>query len=252
MALRTILADDELPARENLKELLKPYSEQITVIAEAVDGNDALEKIRALAPDLLFLDIHMPWLDAFQLIERMPSPLPRIIFTTAYDKYAVNAFDVNAVDYLLKPVSQARLKQAIEKIPDSDCQVSLQLSAIKKTITEMKRTENTRIQVKTGDVISFVNLTDICYFEGEDYLTAVITPSKKYLINTPLYELETTLPAGDFIRIHRSAIININFIREIHKAGNGKLTVIMKEPVNTKFTISRSHIPLIRELFHSL
>jgi two-component system LytT family response regulator len=250
---RSLIVDDEQHARLNLQRQLKRFTDIIAIVGEAADGEEALQKIKELSPDLLFLDIHMPKLNAFQIIERLEKPVPRIIFTTAHDNYAIKAFDVNSIDYLLKPINPERLAQAIQKLSGPGSMQFPDLSPIHRALEEIRAAKTKRLQVKIGDSLSFVNISDICFFQGEDYLTSFYTADgEKHLIESPLYELETRLPAGEFIRIHRSTIINMAYVRIIEKAGGGKLKAIMNQPANTELIISRSYTKKIRELFHSL
>ena len=285
-----MIVDDEPNARQSLRRLLSLFSGQVTIVGEASDGEEAIRKINRLTPDLVFLDINLGKLDGFQVLERLNTPIPRIIFTTAYDKYAVKAFDVNSIDYLLKPIRPERLGQALRKIRDRQSQPKpdsptiynsidqllkpippekigqtvrslafeqkhelSELSVIHQALQEIQKIKLQRIQVRIGDSITFVNLSDIAYFSGEDYLTAVFTAdSRKHLIETPLYVLETRLPSTEFVRIHRGTIVNVTYISEITRAGGGKMKAILKKPANTQLIVSRSYVRRIKELFHCL
>ena len=249
---RSLIVDDELSARCNLRRLLAPFAPQITIIDEAADGEEALDKIKKLLPDLVFLDIHLPKLDAFEIIERLEKPAPRIIFTTAYDKYAVKAFDVNSLDYLLKPIAAERLGRAVAKLQTANIPETPDVSLLHYTIKEMQKIKMKRIQVKIGEIISFVNLSDVCYFQGEDYLTGVHTNERKYLIEIPLYELETRLLSDEFVRIHRSTIVNVLYVKELRRSLGGKLKVTMKQPRDTELIISRSYAKQIDQLFQCI
>jgi DNA-binding LytR/AlgR family response regulator len=213
--LKTLIVDDEAPARERLKGFLSE-NEAIELIGEAEDGIQAVEMIEEKHPDLVLLDIQMPRLDGFGVIRMLKDP-PLIIFITAYDEYAIPAFEVNALDYLLKPFTKIRLEIAIEKAarelsnkPDYDTR----LGGLFKTLIEQKRFLE-RIAVKSQSKILVLEVGDIDTMSAEGGQISILCGDKHYSTNYTLSELENQLNPEKFFRAHRSAIVNLTKIREI-------------------------------------
>ncbi len=248
MHIRTIIIDDEDLARRRLRKLLNKYSTEIEIIAEAGNGEEAVKQISELNPDLIFLDIQMPGFDGFEVVHRLRTK-PFIIFATAYDEYAVRAFEENSVDYLLKPIEQKRLDKAIDKVrqffqsskpalPDNLERVLAQLAA-----SSLKR-----LKVHIGDKILFIDLDDVVYFESKNKYTFLHTSDKEYLLDGTLTELEQKLDKSIFIRIHRSYIVNVKFIQELVKWFAGRYKVRLNNKKGTELIASRSYANQIRNL----
>lgn len=249
---RCLIVDDERHARLYLRRLLAPFEEQIEVIGEAVDGLEALEKIQKLSPDVVFLDINMPKLDAFQVLEKLNGQLPHIIFTTGYDKYALKAFEVNSIDYLLKPIDPEKFARAINKLKARSKRGGDLKSLVREAVLEMEKAKTKRIQVKDGVTISAINLSEVCFFQGEDDVTGVITSDKRYSTDISLCDLEKKLPETEFVRVHRSTIINMAFAGIMKKCPCGKMKLMMKQPPNTELIISRKYAKTVKERFQFL
>lgn len=241
MKYKTILIDDEPLALTRLRRLLEPYEDTIDVVGTAGSGADAVEVINRLRPNLIFLDIQMPELNGFDVLERLHY-MPYVIFSTAYDQYALKAFDVHSVDYLLKPVDPGRLELAVEKLrrftdgSGGDLGRRIQLA-----LDTLKASHKYRIQVKTGDRIKLVEASDVVFFYASDKYVEVHTCGESYLITKSLSKLESELPSNDFVRVHRSAIVNINFIDEITKDIGGAYEVRMKDAKRTRLPVSRRY-----------
>ncbi|MBA4852843.1 LytTR family DNA-binding domain-containing protein [Emticicia sp. BO119] len=244
---KTILIDDEPLAISRLKRLLSHYSSVITIIDEAHNGQEGLEKIEAQKPDLIFLDIEMPLMTGFEMLSSL-SYMPKVIFSTAYDQYAIRAFEENSVDYLLKPIESERLEKTIEKLKKLDdkkednslnanlLQLLEQFKAKEDTqrTPAQKQTPAHSISVKSGERILFIPLTDISYFEAEDkYVFLNTTDGKQYLTNYTITSLEEKLP-DHFVRVSRSSIVNSHLIKELQKYFNGKYLVVMRDTKATK------------------
>ena len=237
MTYRAILIDDEPLALQRLEKLLKPYAEVIELVGKATNGADAIDVIDELKPDVIFLDIQMPELNGFEVLEKITHQ-PIVIFSTAYDEYALKAFETNSIDYLLKPVDQKRLKKAIdklniitgEKFDDFQTQLKEMLKSVK--------TPSKRIQVKRGDKIKLIPVSEIYSFSAEDKYTRVKTYDNAYLIDKSLSVLESELD-DNFIRIHRGVIINLNHMEEIVKMFKGNYQVKMKDAEKTVLPVSR-------------
>jgi two-component system LytT family response regulator len=209
--LRALLVDDEPPARDLLRRLLAPHAERIAIVGEARSVVDATEKCAQLRPDLVFLDVQMPRDDGFALLPRLAPPLPAVIFVTAYDTFAVRAFEVNAVDYLLKPVAPERLARALQRVraqPDSQpSTLSSQLLA--PTDTVFLRSDTT---LRTAVVNA------ITHIEAEENYTRVhLADAPAVLIRRSMSEWEKLLPAELFVRVERSLLINRAAVRQLDR-----------------------------------
>lgn len=213
--LTAIIIDDETLARELIKKFAG-YHSNIEVISECSNGFDAIKKISKNKPDLIFLDIQMPKINGFEMLELLENP-PVIIFTTAYDQYALKAFEVNAVDYLLKPFSQERFDEALNKAYLYLENKSMQESKIKALVrvNDEKQDFLERIVVKDNQDISIIPLENIRWFEAQDDYVMIHTHQKKYLKQKTMRYFEEHLNPKDFIRIHRSFIVSLKEIKKI-------------------------------------
>ncbi|MCL4159907.1 UNVERIFIED_CONTAM: hypothetical protein GTU68_064411 [Idotea baltica] len=236
----TIIIDDELLARERLLKLVEHFPESFKVIATAKNGADAKEKINELNPDIIFLDIEMPGLSGFELLEQL-NQLPLVIFCTAFDQYALQAFEAHSIDYLVKPVRLERLEKTVKKLSLFKGNLSSQklLEAIKEMSTEKETKKMTSITVKKGEKLFFVKLEDTFYFEADAKYISVYTNSENHLTELSLSQLETKLP-NNFIRVHRSVIINKNYVAEVQKYFNSRYIITLQNKERTKITTGRS------------
>jgi two-component system LytT family response regulator len=243
---KTIIIDDEQLARQRIKRLLKEYSE-LTIIAEAENGAEGLLLIEQHQPDLIFLDIEMPILNGFEMLAKLKHS-PKVVFTTAYDQYAIKAFEEGSIDYLLKPIELERLDKTIKKLKQTNLvPAQLNLDELIKKIN--RQTEIKTLTVKLGDKILLIKLSDIINIQAEDkYVFLHTVDGKKHLTDFTLSVLEEKLPE-DFIRIHRSDIININYIKEIRKGFNGALIFVLNTQAETKVSSSRSNSEALRNRF---
>jgi two-component system LytT family response regulator len=249
----TLIIDDEEPARIRLRRLLAEYNATINIIDEAVDGIEALKKIGTLKPDLIFLDIQMPGLDGFEVLEKI-AHLPIIIFTTAFDQYALKAFKTNSVDYLLKPIEPEHLQQAICKLERLNNTVRGEhIRKIIEYAHQIKpRKEISSFPVKTGDTIHLVRVSEVAYLEAKDkYVTIHTIDNKEYVSDVSLKVMEEKLP-GNFLRVHRAIIVNKSSIVEIHKYFQGKFVFILSDKNNTKVTSGSSFSDIIKDTMEQL
>lgn len=238
--LRAIIVEDEMPARDLVKAYLKNH-EDIELIAECADGFCGAKAINENKPDLVFLDIQMPKLTGFEVIELLDE-LPQIIFTTAYDQYAIKAFELSAVDYLMKPFSKQRFDEAIEKVFERIKQKSDSTDNIQ-TLTKKVKEDNKEIErlfIKTGSKIDVVPVTNVIRIEALDDYVEIFTKEKKYLKKETMNYLETSLPQDIFTRVHRSSIINLNYIEKIERYGKESYLVILKD--GSRVNVSKSRI----------
>ena len=215
MIITTIIIDDEAPARDLIRHFLQAYTE-IEIAGEADNGFAAMKLIRELNPQLIFLDVHMPKLTGFEMLELMDEP-PAIIFSTAYDQYAIRAFELNAVDYLLKPYNKERFDTAMQKALTrikTGTPVQPELQNFKNTVGTPQGTLS-RIAVKDRQQIHVIPVNDIDYLEADGDYVKLHTGKKAYLKEKTMKFFEENLPAQQFIRIHRSYIVNVNEVAKI-------------------------------------
>ncbi|HEX2868237.1 MAG TPA: LytTR family DNA-binding domain-containing protein [Ignavibacteriales bacterium] len=239
--MKALIIDDERLARVELKRLLAPYPE-ITVAGEAVNTEDAMEKIRTLEPELLFLDIQMPGMDGFELLEKLDN-IPEVIFTTAYDEFALKAFEYNALDYLLKPILPRRLEDAVKKVlsrKDLILKTNAQISS------RNMLTEDDQIFVKDGEKCWFVRLSQVRFFESEGNYVRVYFEQFKPLVLKSLNSIDERLDPKNFFRANRSCIINLKWIEQIETSISGGLIAVLRG--GTRIEISRRRSLKFREM----
>ncbi len=248
MHLRAIVVDDEELARKRLRKMLLSYEEHVEVVGEAENGQEAVETIENLRPDLIFLDVQMPGFDGFEVVRRLRFK-PLIVFTTAYDEYALKAFEENSVDYLLKPIEQKRLDKAIEKLKRvySSSEPNIDEN-VKRLLSQLASSPLKRLQVKSGDKILLIDIDNVTYFEAKDKYTFLHTVEHEHIVEPTLAELEEKLDKLTFVRIHRSAIVNINYVREMVKWFGGKYKVRLKDKQGSELVVSRGYVDRIRAL----
>lgn len=245
MSVRTIIIDDERLARNELKKLLQEFGE-IEVIDEAANVNEGLEKIEQHNPDLIFLDIQMPGKTGFDLLEELDRS-PKVIFTTAYDEYALKAFEVNALDYLLKPVEPKRLSDAIQKIHLEESKEHSSLNGNGEVSTRNTLLgENDQVFVKDGERCWFVKLNEIRLFESVGNYAKVFFAGNKPLILKSLNALEERLDDKVFFRANRKHIINMRWIEKIEPYFNGGLLLELKG--GEKIEVSRRQTVKFKEM----
>jgi two-component system LytT family response regulator len=243
--LRAIIVEDEAPARELLKAFLKSH-ENIELVTECSDGFSGAKTINEHKPDLVFLDIQMPKLTGFELVELLDE-IPQIIFTTAYDQYAIKAFELSAVDYLMKPFSKQRFDEALAKVYERAQQKKDSSDNIQDLTEKVKSDGKTleRIFVKTGTRIDVVPVTDIVHIQAEDDYVEIVTKEKKYLKKETMNYLENSLPSELFIRVHRSSIVNVNYILKLERYGKESYIVILKD--GSKVNVSKSRVKELKD-----
>lgn len=240
MPIKTIIIDDERLARNELRKLLIEFGD-IEVVEEAGNADEGIEKIETLNPDLIFLDIQMPGKTGFDLLAELETP-PRVIFTTAYDNYAIKAFEVNALDYLMKPVEPKRLADAIQKLQyEWSRETAGEHGLIREPLTE-----NDQVFVKDGEHCWFVKLNEIRLFESVGNYARVFFSIHKPLILKSLNALEERLDDKTFFRANRKHIINLRWIEKIEPSFNGGLLVELKG--GEKIEVSRRQTVRFKEM----
>lgn len=243
--LRTIIIEDEEPARELLKHYIKDNN-SIEIVAECKDGFSGLKTISEIKPDLVFLDIQMPKLSGFEMLEVLEER-PEIIFTTAYDQFAIKAFELNAVDYLLKPFSKERLTEAINKVIEKlGSEQSSQKSEVQLLSKKPKLSSPlTRIVVRKAHSINIIPASQIRYLEAQDDYVMIYHIAGKALKQQTMRFYEDNLPKTDFVRIHRSYIVKIEEIKRIEPYGKDNHLAILQS--GDKLPVSRSGYKHIKE-----
>ena len=234
MPLKVLIADDEKEARELLIFFLDEHKEEVQ-LSECADGRCTLEALQNFKPDILFLDIKMPELSGIEVLQRKDRALlPAVIFTTAYDEYALPAFDLEAVDYLLKPFDKERFEKALTRAKDY----------IQFTKTKSCSNYITQVAGKSGTRTDLIPVHDIQYFQAEGSYVQMVTANRTYLIPQPIYELESELNPTNFARVHRSVIVNISCIKSIHSLLNGDHELILAD--GKKIRASRTYKDTIK------
>ncbi|GAB4116580.1 MAG: LytTR family transcriptional regulator DNA-binding domain-containing protein [Thermoflexibacter sp.] len=248
MTLTTILIDDERLAISRLKRLLADFQDFIEIIGEATHGQEGIAMIESLRPDLIFLDIEMPAMNGFEMLAQVQF-MPKVVFATAFDEYAIRAFEENSIDYLLKPIEKERLEITIQKLKKSTTQQVTDNQYFLKLIEQFKpKKEIQSIAVKLGERILLIRLEDISYFEAEDKYTFLTTvEGKKYLTDYTLASLEEKLPPF-FIRVSRSSVINTHLVREIQKYFNGKFILLLNDKNQSKIESGLKYAENIKRL----
>jgi two-component system response regulator LytT len=257
MSLSAVIVDDEQLARDELAFLLKNVGD-IEVVAQGKNGVEAVQLIREHNPDLLFLDVQMPGLDGFGVIKKLLDrkvPLPKIVFATAFDQYAVKAFEVNAVDYLLKPFDKKRVAQSVQKARtkvESSGPSSDKLETLMRML-ESQRTPTSKILLKAAGRLILVNQKDICFASIEEGTITVVTAGMSGMEGhsncRTLEELLDSLDPNLFWRAHRSYLVNINRIREVVPWFKSSYQLRMDDKKQTEIPVSRAQTKRLRELF---
>jgi DNA-binding LytR/AlgR family response regulator len=257
MSLSTVIVDDEQLARDELAYLLKDVGD-VDVVAQGKNGVEAVALIREHNPDLVFLDVQMPGLDGFGVIKKLLDrklPLPKIVFATAFDQYAVKAFEVNAVDYLLKPFDKKRVAQSIQKVRskvDTAAASSDKLETLVRML-EAQKPQTSKLLLKAAGRLFLVNQRDICFASIEDGIITVVTGGATGMEGQSncrtLEELLDSLDGSLFWRAHRSYLVNINRIREVVPWFKSSYQLRMDDKKSTEIPVSRSQTKRLRELF---
>jgi two-component system LytT family response regulator len=243
--MNIIIIDDEPLARERIKNFLNAYGEEVTIVAEADNGLSGLDVICSHHPDLVFLDIQMPEMDGFSMLGSLsPDERPNIIFTTAYDEYAVKAFEIHALDYLPKPFSKERFNAAM-----AHCQKELAHPAdfqekLDSLMSTMAPPAITRLSIKDQGRMFFVPLGDIHWIESAGNYVVVHTAESNHIMRETMTQLENQLPEKDFTRVSRSAIVRLDVISEISSVSKGDHHMVLTSGTKIKMTIPLKQLQL--------
>ena len=244
--MTAMVVDDEELARVRLRKMLDEVG-GVSVVGEAANGIEAVESIERLDPDLVFLDIQMPGMTGFDVIEAL-GDVPLIVFVTAFDDYAIRAFEVNSIDYLLKPVEPDRLREAVGRAAELLSEGPVLEREIEKLTTMVRARGLERLPVSKGKKIVLLDLDEIMWFSSDEGLVFAHTGPARFVVNRTLSELEERLDDTRFFRIHRSTIVNLNHVREIVPWFSGKYKVVMSDSGGSELTLSRSRAKELRRI----
>jgi two-component system, LytTR family, response regulator len=247
MKLRAYLVDDEPLALDRLRRLLTP-SNRVEIIGATTEPEEAVATLLSTPPDVCFLDIHMPRLSGFDVLARLPNQ-PIVIFTTAYDRYALKAFAVNSVDYLVKPVDPAQLERALTKVENlrrvgapALADMGTLLTRLTESLTRAKPIYPERIAARLGTRLWFLDLPRVTHFFAEDKLTYAASDGQVFCLDHTIAELEKKLDPRKFLRIHRSTVVNVAWIKEVASLAGGGLNLRLKDAKRTDLTVARDRV----------
>jgi two-component system LytT family response regulator len=229
-SIRAVVVDDEPLARAGMRALLEDDAD-LTVVAECANGHEAVTALRAHAPDLVLLDVQMPGLDGFGVVRAIGADrMPVVVFATAFDRYALQAFEARALDYLLKPFTDERFRDVLGRAKEQVRQRRLGALAA--------QSPPTRLEVRLGNRVAFVRLDDVDWVEAADYYVRLHVGPASHLVRETMQELEARLDARRFVRVHRSAIVNVERVRELRTVAAGRHEVVLRD--GTRLPLSRS------------
>lgn len=245
MPIRALLVDDEELARRGLRVRLERAGD-IAIVGECANGRDAITAIGRLDPDLVFLDVQMPELSGFDVIDAIGTArVPYVIFVTAYDQYAVRAFEIHAVDYLLKPFTAERLRSAVQRVRDHAALVGLKTNT---ALNQEGSTYTTRMVFKSRGRILFLPVDEIRWIAAEENYVRICAGNESHLLRDTMARLETRLDPNVFLRVHRSSIVNLHYVKEVKNQSDGESLVVLKS--GEQVAMSRSYRARIYKLLH--
>jgi len=252
MKLKTLIVDDEPIARQVLREELEQLDD-LEIVGEAANGNAALAAHRELSPDLIFLDLQMPGMTGFDVVRKLPpsGPMPMIVIVTAFDQHAIQAFDAGAIDYLLKPISQDRLAQAVAravKMHGRPAALAAQMASIQEVAESPHAKLARRIVARSGEEYLLLNADEVLAFEAEGDLVWIITAKKRYLATQPLQAIQNKLESTGFRRIHRKALVNIDHVRKMSALSSQRWLVTLSN--GQEFIVSKRQAGGVRRLLN--
>ena len=246
-ALRTLVVDDEQLARERLQGFLAKLP-AVELVGQAANGVEALRLIEETSPDLVFLDVQMPGMDGFEVLKSLRGDPPHVVFATAYDEYALRAFEVEAVDYLLKPFARQRVHDAVERVRSrlAGDQPTPDLDAVLKKLEETRRVFMQQVPVHSGKRILIVPAEEILWFGVEYRLVYAHTAERPHMTNYTLRELEDRLDPELFFRAHKSSLVNMRQVKEIVPWFGGRFKFVMRDTTASEVQVSRAQARILR------
>jgi two-component system LytT family response regulator len=253
MVMKAFLVDDESLAIKRLQRMLAATG-RVEIAGTSTDPVEAIEAIVKAKPDVLFLDIEMPGMTGFQMLSKL-DPQPLIVFTTAYDQYALEAFGVNSVDYLLKPIEAAQLTRALDKVdrmrggvePRPEIQKLLDRLSTLAAAARGQTAYPDRIASRIGERIELVELARVTHFFAREKLTYAATAAKNYVVDHTIQELEEKFDPRKFVRIHRAILLNLDYVHELNTWFAGRMMVRLKDEKHTELTVSRDRVRALKE-----
>jgi len=238
--IQAVLADDEVLARQKLRQLLREIPE-VEIVGEGATAAETIDLVRATQPDLLFLDVRMPDMDGFAVVDQLSSmngqEMPSIIFTTAYDRYALRAFEIHAIDYLLKPFTLDRFRAATERALQHIRKARQNPAGTPKPQSNSAYTN--RIVFKSKGRILFLPVSEICWIAAEENYVRICTQNETHLLRETMSRLEEKLDPSTFLRVHRSSIVNLQYVKEVRPEMDGDYDVVLRN--GQKIPMSRSY-----------
>jgi len=241
--MKALIVDDEAPARQRMRRLLAKFAD-VTIVGEAENGLKALEQIEALKPDVAFLDIEMPELDGLGVAEAIRGHGPAVVFVTAYNEHALRAFDVAAVDYVVKPVAEERLAATIAKLR----QQNPPMPDFAKLIQSVLSPQGSRpLAVRCGSKYIVFDATKISAIIARDHYAAIVADGRELLSDDSLDTLAERLRAAQFLRVHRSAMINLDYLKELEREGDRKYTAVLNDAKTTRVPVSRERLDELKQ-----
>ena len=246
-AIRALLVDDEQLARDRLAGFLG-HLDDVEVVGQAGDGVEALRQIEERRPDLIFLDVQMPGMDGLEVLKALRTPAPHVIFATAYDEYAIRAFEVGAVDYLLKPFARARVEEAVNRVRArvTSERSAPDLEGVLRRLEERGRVHVSHVPVYSGKRILIVPVSDVLWFGVEYRLVYAHTAERAYMTNYTLRELEERVDPAMFFRAHKSTLVNLDHVKEIVPWFGGRYKLVMRDATGSEVALSRAQARALR------
>jgi len=248
--LRTLVVDDEKLARDRLCGFLRAI-EDVEIVGEAANGPEAVALIEDRRPDLVLLDVQMPGMDGFGVLRQL-SHRPAVVFATAYDDYAIKAFEVQAADYLLKPISRDRLREAVRRIRDRRARATADadLQQAMRSLQEREKRYAAQLTVQKGRQILLLATSEVYWFEVEYRLVYAHTASERFMSNYTLKDLETRLDPEVFFRAHKSRLVNLHHVKAIVSWFGGRYKLVMRNPAASEVELSRAQARVLRRRMH--
>ena len=248
--LRVFLVDDEPLALKRLSRLLQATG-RVEILGSSTDPELAVNYLSKERVDVLFLDIQMPGMNGFEMLAHLPNQ-PIVIFTTAFDQYALRAFEVNSIDYLLKPVESAQLERALNKVERlvGTRQQPEWRAAVEELAATLRANQTrfaTRIASRLGERTQFVELARVTHFLADNKLTYAVTATKRYVVDHSIADLEQRLDPRSFVRIHRAILLNTNYVHEMHQWFGGRALVRLKDEKGTELTVARDRVRMLKD-----
>jgi DNA-binding LytR/AlgR family response regulator len=245
--LRTLVVDDEKLARDRLRGFLASVG-GVELIGEAANGLEAVQMIEERHPDLVFLDVQMPGMDGFEVLRALPGPAPQVVFATAYDEYAIRAFEVQAIDYLLKPFARARVEEAVGRARNrlKQGEPGFDVEAVVRRLEEGRKAYVTQISAHSGRRILLLPVEDVQWFGVENRLVYAHTSERAFMTNYTLRDLEERLDPELFFRVHKASLVNLRHVKEIVPWFGGRYRLAMRDHAKSEVAVSRTQARALR------